>query len=342
MTQAFARTAASRVEKMADSILGLTTMPDTQKAAYLWKLRTLQSYANSAFQTAPEVGLLDTWVITWQLDDFMSTAVAAAIFNEQTALVRETTKTNLTDITAKASQVLSPEVFEEYRTLVGTYAREHPLTDLDFAEQTLRDEYYRYRNIPDSLAVQTVGTLSEVVADLSNRVSYGTSAAGKNMRWSTELYLAEHGWDSMDLQQRMQVIDGQLENLISAVEVAPDKFQVSLRELQGNLRILFTGLDTTLKGSMVYLDHQRLGVDSMIQRERMALDTIFARERAAIGDELNELTHVFMDDVGKIVRSILIYAIILVIIVLAFPFAAGFYLGKVYKRKKSLEERNSV
>ncbi|WP_224489270.1 hypothetical protein [Robertkochia flava] len=342
VTQSFAQTASSRVEKMADSILELPHTFETEKAAYLWKIKTLKTYASSAFQTSPEVGLLDTWVITRQLDDFMHSEQARTIFMEHTPLVRETTSLNLGDISQRASQVLPAATFSEYRNLVDTYAQAHPLTDLDFAEQSLRDVYYQYKGIPDSLAIQTVGTLSEVVADLSNRFSYGTSAASKNLRWGTQLFLAERGWDSMNLQQRMQVIDSQLDRLIATVEVAPDKFQVSLRELQGNLRVLFTGLDTTLSESMVYMDRQREAVDSMIMRERMALDTIVARERAAIADELIELTDTFMEEVGDIVKNILIYAIILVVIILVFPFAAGFYLGKVYKRKKALEERNST
>lgn len=341
VTQTFAHTASSRVEKMADSILVLTRDPETVKAAYLWKIKVLQTYANSAFQTSPELGLLDTWVITRQLNDFLGSEENRKLFKDQYGLVQETSALNLSDIRKKASAVLPEEVYREYEALIDVYAIENPLTDLNFVEQTLREDYYTYRGIPDSTAVETVGSLSEVVADMSNRFSYHTNAAGKNLRWNSQLYLTERGWDTLSLEQRMDNVNEQLDRLIATAEEAPDKFQVGLRELQGNLKVLFTNLDTTLVGSLVYFDRQREEIDSMLLRERTALDGIIAREREAIAEDVIELTDTFMEDVGKIVRSILIYAILLVIVVLAFPFAAGFYLGKVYKRKKALEERNS-
>lgn len=337
-TQAFAKAAAVKVEQIADSIIGLTRDLETQKAAYLWKINTVQGFGMTAFQTTPQLSLLDTWLVVQQVDNYMQTQTAADVFKGQYPLARAVSTENLEDISRRAKGVMDPKDYNDLKTFVESYAAQNPISDLDFTPVSMRETYYQHLDVPDSLAVQTVGSLSEVMADFSSRLSYSTDATVKDLSWGTELYLVEKGWDSMSVREQMQAIDAQFNRLVKAAQKVPGEFQTALRGLQYQMRLTAASIDTTLQGTYAFVDRERIMLDSMLVRERIALDTLVAREREALAGHAVTLTETVMADIGKIIRSILFYVILLTIIIFAFPFFAGFYLGKFYIRKKERDK----
>ncbi|MBL7472702.1 hypothetical protein [Robertkochia sediminum] len=337
-TQAFAKAAAVKVEQMADSIIGLSRDIETQKAAYLWKINTVQGFGQTAFQTTPQLSLLDTWLAVQQVANYMQTQAAADVFKAQYPLALSVSEENVNDISRRAKGVMAAKDYEDLKAFVESYAVQNPISNLDFTPVSMRETYFQHLDVPDSLAVQTVGSLSEVMSDFSSRLSYSTDATVKDLSWGTELYLVEKGFDTMSIKEQMKAIDARFDRLVKAAQKLPGDFQVALRGLQYQMRQTVVSIDTALNGTYRFVARERVMIDSMLLRERIALDTIVAREREAIAGHAVTLTESLMDDLGKIIRSILFYVIILAIIIFAFPFFAGFYLGKFYVRKKERDK----
>lgn len=205
LIQAFAEEALERTEIAADSIAkeaeGHLAI---QKNTLRWKIQTASALGRISFQTMPRVALVDTWSYMYELRDFFEASTADTIFGRWAPIALAVTAENTDRIEKIASSVLSKKEYPRYIEFVETYAREHPLrVESEFRHTPIREAYLTFKELPDSTAVQTVGTLSEVVADATNRFDYASEVAGKKFAWQTSLFLKEQGLDSIPLETRL-------------------------------------------------------------------------------------------------------------------------------------------
>ena len=110
--------ATNRVEFAADSIILTTTSTDLQKHAYRWKIETLNTFKNTAFQSSPKLSLMDTWTYMLQVRNFMETPEAQDYFGTYTTYVLQVSQDNVEDIERKASQFFKPEIFKNIKNLL--------------------------------------------------------------------------------------------------------------------------------------------------------------------------------------------------------------------------------
>ncbi|NRA94011.1 MAG: hypothetical protein HRU26_15265 [Psychroserpens sp.] len=189
-----------------------------------------------------------------------------------------------------------------------------------------------FDEIPDSTAVQTVGTLSEVVADATNRFGYYSDASGKRLNWKAEMILLEKGIDSMDIEAKLAEIDKQFERLIVVAENSPETIEDAIVEFRRNISPLFRSLNYEIGSAMESLSTDVKSVDSMLQRERVAIDSIIKRERMALTAKADTLVETgiesAIDTVGDTLRNLILYFILLFIVVLGLPFYLGYIIGK--------------
>jgi len=170
LTQNFARTAMDRVELAADSISRL--YPDKKNVqinTLHWKIQTSGELGKVSFQTEPKIALMDTWAYFLEARQSLSLPELDSVFGGHKSLALEAIDQNLRDIDNIALNVLPKGEYIEIKEFVEQHAKNTPLfMQKEFKHQSVRESYLRFKNIPDSTAVQTVGTLSEVVADASN------------------------------------------------------------------------------------------------------------------------------------------------------------------------------
>ena len=206
------------------------------------------------------------------------------------------------------------------------------LLQKDFRHRSVRDSYLQYSNIPDSIAVQTVGTLSEVVSDATNRFSYFSDAAGKRINWRTEAMFKERGIDSLDIEAKIAEIEAQFDRLLVVAENSPETIEEAIIDFRENITPLFRSLNYEIGSAMESLATDVRLVDEMLYRERVALDTIIARERLALTLKADELVETGIenafDGVRKTLRALIVYFILLFLAVLGLPFYLGYFIGK--------------
>jgi hypothetical protein len=334
LIQAFAEEALERTEIAADSISkeaeGHLAI---QKNALRWKIQTASALGRISFQTMPRVALVDTWSYMYELRDFFEAATSDTIFGSLAPIALAATAKNTVRIEKIASSVLDKKEYPRYREFVETYAREHPLRlENEFRHTPIREAYLTFKELPDSTAVQTVGTLSEVVADATNRFDYASEVAGKKFAWQTSLFLKEQGLDSIPLETRLARVEYELERLVEVAENSPEILATAIEDFRSAVNPIFKGLNSEISRAVVNLAVERRALDQMILRERIALDTMIQRERLALGLDAREIADTGIKsafaEIHGMVKSILFFGVIALIVVLGMPFYLGYLTGK--------------
>ncbi len=334
LIQAFAEEALLRTEIAADSILGEAAgNPDIEKNALKWKIVTATALSKISFQTLPRVALVDTWAYMEEMRNLFIPSRADTIFGPWAPIAISAVGENAVRAENIAATVLNEKEFPRYSEFVRAYALENPLNfENEFRHTPIRESYLSFKNLPDSTAVKTVGTLSEVVADATNRFDFGTEVAGKKLAWQTSLFLKEQGLDSVPLEVRLAAVQYELERLADVAVNSPEILSLAIEDLRNSVYPVVSELNTGIEQTMVRLSRERAALDLLILRERLALDTLILRERMAFSSEAREITDAGIknafSEIHRILKTALFYLILALIIVLALPFYLGYLTGK--------------
>jgi len=334
LIQAFAEEALERTEIAADSILKEAEGEiDIQKNTLRWKIQTASALGRISFQTMPRVALVDTWSYMYELREFFTASTADTIFGPWAPIAVNAVVENVDRVEKIASSVLNKKEYPRYREFVETYAREHPLRIEDeFRHMPIREAYLEFEELPDSTAVQTVGTLSEVVADATNRLDFSTDAAGKKLSWQTSLFLKEQGLDSVPLEVRLAAVEYELQRLADVAANSPEILSDAIADFRNSVYPIFTELNYGIEQTMVSLARERLEIDRMILRERIALDTMIQRERLALSLEAREIADTGIKnafaEIHSMLKSLLFFGVLGLIVILGVPFYLGYLTGK--------------
>ncbi|MCM5663006.1 hypothetical protein [Galbibacter mesophilus] len=343
LTQQFVADATDRVEEAADSIITSEANLEIERNAYLWKLKTLTAYRKVGFQTMPQLALLDSWEISLAIENFMATQKAASMFGSWQNYVQIISKENLLEIERYARGLLEEDEYEAYKELVYAFAEENPIDEFTFTHTSLREAYLEAQNIADSNAVQTVGSLSEVMNNFSNRLVYTSESTGKQLQWNAELMLKEQGVDSASLKAAFDNMDRSLDRLVTTAETTPELLDQSVKDFRADMYVLFRGLHRDMESSKEFITMERLAMDTIIERERIALDSFILRERKALTAEVNLLAEDVvdntMDHVKGLLTRVLLLSILFFAIILFLPFAIGYYTGKIRQRNRHLKRK---
>ena len=338
LTQSFVRSAADKVEKAADSILDYSEDIELQKNSLYWKINTLSSFRKVGFQTSPKLALMDSWALMIAAKNYFSLDETKKTFHPYDKLVIETTEDNLKEIQKIAQHLLSDTDFVNHKEFLEDYARKNPLKSLVFYHKPVREDYQKFKQIPDSLSVQTVGSLSEVVADLTNKLTYTSENSGKQLQWNTELLLKKNGIDSLKIKQIADSLDIKFSKLVFLAEDAPTQFNNALKSFQKDLDRFNEKLNGSIVFSMNHLSNEREIVGNMIKEERIAIDSIVLRERTALTKEAGVISSKLLDStmehLKSIIKTVLGYLILLLAVIIFLPFMIGYYTGKTFHKKK--------
>lgn len=342
LTQSIVNQASHRIESAADSIIKSTSQADLQTHAYRWKLESINTFKNTAFQSSPKLALMDTWTYMLQVLNFVKTDAAQSYYGTYTPYVRQISQVNVNDIEQKARGFFKPERFKQYQNFAHQYAETHPFTKDNLKHNSVRSEYIDFLKVPDSLAFTTVGTLSEVVANFSDKLSYSTQAAGKEFKWSTELMLKEKGFDSLQIKKVMATIELKVDRLSAIAENTPEKLNMALQSFSSDMSILFFSLNDQIEFISDRMSLERKAIDTIIMRERLALDQMILREREALSVEASALTVKVVDNamvhIKDLTGTILFYLVLLFAVLLFVPFAMGYFAGKIHQKNKEHQQ----
>ena len=332
LTREFATSFAVQVQVAADGIATRSPDPTTQVNALRWKLGASKASLHSATQMAPMMALLDTWTFAEQMRLFFDTGAGAQLFGEDQRTARATAEALAADAQKLARGVSSDAELARYRDFVERYAREHPLADLGFARTSVVDQWAAETNQHASL-VETVGSVSQSMSDVSERMRMLGERAPSQAVWEARLAMTDAGLGGADLSRALTRADESLDRLSRLAESSPEQLHAAIADLRASMLVVSDRFDQSWAQMMVTVQHEREELAANIRDEREAAVLAFDLQRSALAKDAVLVTDRAIASGGaqvrSVVRDLILYGALLYLVLLGAPFVAGYFVGRL-------------
>jgi hypothetical protein len=324
------------VNRTADDIAASEHDPAVLENGLRWEIAAVGESRRAATRLVPMMSLLDTWALAAQMQAFTAAgAPGGALFGAHSEAVREVSGSYASDAQALAKRLLAPHDFAAYQTFVDNYVREHPFADLTFARPSIVALWSREQGA-DTRLVDSLGTIPEAMADAADRMEiYGDTVPAQVMH-KTELALRESGYTRGDAQAAIRQLNDRLERLTTVAESTPELVHGAEAEVRQSLREVLDRVDRA-EGA---LHAERVALFADLQSERAAVMAQLDVERKAVAEDAARISSRVVKDTGAQLRElaaeVLLLLIVLAVVVLGLPFAAGYLVGRARQGRPGL------
>ena len=178
------------VEIAADSILRLASDRTIAQNALVWKSYAVPAIYRSAALPDPLMAWIDGWVLTYQMTDFLTTGNGKDLFGDLQPLAIEATRFIEGEL-QRAFDLTGRERDPELAAQVRRFATENPLTNPYYFRHSPLEVLATYLGEDYVSGLQAVGSMTELMEDMSQRLNMYAELLPRSGRWQAELMLAE-------------------------------------------------------------------------------------------------------------------------------------------------------
>ncbi|MEZ9231974.1 chemotaxis protein [Vibrio amylolyticus] len=343
LTREYAQQFFSQVESAADTVSHQYPTDDTvtQSELLLWKINANEGMQAAAYQVSPMAALIDTWVFTYQMNDYLGSEGSASSFKtEQVFLVSKQLSNEMENL---AKVVLKPSAYQETQSFVRDFAARHPFTDLSFTRFPAYRAWLEANDIDASEAITSLGTMPEALADVSDKLSLVSEQTPKVMTWKAQLIALNSSISAQQLTDTLQSFQASSRSFQEFVENNPE-YMRNLAELMAiELQPLVNDIDNKAEEKLGQLSMERKAIEKMVEKERIELIAMIERERNAIADivasereqfalDLNavsqDVVNVAIEKIVELMKSFIVYFIVFIIVIFFVPLGLGYFLGR--------------
>jgi hypothetical protein len=337
-TRQFSAELTSAVDQCADEIARNESDPVVLRNVLRWKIATTAHSLRAASQLAPSMAVLDTWTLSAGMKEFFSEQGAGnALFGRHQHAVAMLANDFDAAAERMAREVTDPRDFERYQTFVSDYVRAHPIKTLEFVRPSVVDLWMQQRGGEVRL-VDSLGTIPEALADSSDRVQMFSEALPSQVMWRTELALQDSGLSREEIHAVWQKLDERSASLLTTANKAPQLVHDAVAETRGAVLDMLNRLDASSAATIGALRSERIALSATLSSERAVLLDAADKERKAIALDATDIATRVVNETGQQVRLLareaLLLLIVLAIVILGLPFAAGYLVGRARRGSK--------
>jgi hypothetical protein len=324
LTHEYAAHFISAIEQTADEIAADSPDSQVRLNTLRWKIATAAASQRAAGQIVPMMSLFDTWALSVQMAQFLDTGAGRTLFGAQQPRAVTLTASLAGDARSLARGLTSSEEYARDEHFIEAYALEHPLESLNFARASVVEQWVRESG-PESKLVDSLGTVPESLADARDLLRMYGDNAPEQMLWRAQLIGQQSGVTGQDVQSALKQLDARMARLTDLADKTPDLVNGTVRDVQKRLEASWAQMLGELRyqgtALSVALDTQREAATRSINEQREAITA--DAERIS-----NELLRQAGAEARQLVREALLLVIVLAVIVLGLPFAAGYLVGR--------------
>jgi hypothetical protein len=344
-TRQYAADFIERVTRAADVIAAGTEDTGMRANALRWKIGASVASRRAAYRPEPELALVDTWAFAVQMEYFFGEGAGRALFGSQQQNALDTARALAREAESLAARRLDAGVLADYRKLVGDYTAAERLSDLSFERAPIAPQW---REMLARRIAKSITVAPEALADASDRLDIYGRRIPDELRWRAELAYMESGFQPGDLSRALKRFEEELAKLSALAQTQPELAMERLSALQAEMTRVFESFDRRWGETLAMLqveraaltkdlEAMRVAMDATIERERNALYAAISVERAALAADVarigKELGPLLIAKLGEVVAEALLWLILLVLILVGLPFAAGFLSGRAMGRR---------
>jgi hypothetical protein len=293
------------------------------------KVGSVTEITRASTGLSPMASLIDTWAFAIQLRDFLTSGAGAQLLGSAQPQARLTAAQLADEADAVARRVSGPD-YARYQRFVAVYAQDNPLEGPDCARASVLASWAVAEGKVSPLRAE--GTVSQALGDVSDRVSIYSERAPALSLWKAQLALDRAGFDQNSYRKALSDFDVQLARISKLADTSPELVHEALAGLRENLRLSTDRLDADWLQTLRTMHAEREALAQNIAAERVSAVADFDLERARIAEDAGKIATQAVDSSWRqlrlLVRETLLLAIVLALVLLALPFAAGYLVGR--------------
>jgi hypothetical protein len=324
-THRFVEHFISKLRDTADRIAGNAEEEEVVLDAIRWKIGATVAITLTGFQTSPRDALVDSWAYCAQMTRFFRDGAGSEMFGAQHELALATSAELEEQVGQLARKFAPIGDASRWQEFVLSYATRMPLVNMATPRESSVTAFYEFMGIDEQEAIETVGTLGQVLNDFGSRIGIMGDQLPKETAWRTELFLLEQGIDGRSLQEELELLGARMERVAVVAEHTPELIDTSLVYLQKEVATLIEAIGFERVAAMEALGH-----------EREILVKALSKERAATMEEtrtyLNELVENIFSQASGVAAIVLFGLCALVLVLFGVPFGVGVLVGRLTKR----------
>jgi len=328
------------VERCAGEIAASEEDPKVLDNTLRWEIAAIAESRRAATQMAPMLSLLDTWALAEQTETFFAPGGPGAdTFGVHQEAVRKVSTDFADGAERIAHGLLTPAAFGEYQKFIADYVRDHPFKDLTFDRASVVVLWSEQKG--DTKLIDALGTIPQAMADVGQRMQiYGETLPPQVMR-ETQLSLREAGYSRGDVQASLKKLDDRLTRLGTIAEQAPEVVRGAVADVRDSVYELLSRLEASSRATTAELETQRVRLFDDIRTEREAIVAAVDTQRQALTADAAKVADQLLkrsaEQARLVVGEVVLLLILLALVLLGLPFAAGYYVGRARHRRPPLE-----
>jgi len=293
------------------------------------KLGAVAEITRASTGLSPTASLLDTWAFSLQFRDFLTTGAGAHLLGSAQLDVSRGATLLAAEADTLARKVWGND-YARYHTFVLAYAERNPLENADLVRPSVLSAWIIEEH--DKSPLRAVGTVAQALGDVSDRMRIYSERVPAMSLWQAELALDRAGFDDASYRTALRNIDTQLARISKLADTSPELAHEAIAELREGIRATGDRLDASWVQMLRTLRVEREALAANIAAERESVTAAFDTERTRISADAAQIAAQAVDtswrEFRKLVREALLLTILLAVVMLGLPFAAGYLVGR--------------
>lgn len=332
--RAFQNDFSSAIIAASDSIKNGSNDINIKLNAIRFKKGLVAASGKTAFQTVPELSLVDTWILCKQLVAVLQTDFGMNFLGPQNKLMLNTAQDLELKITHIAKSLLKKERFNKLNSFVINNTLENPVKSFNFPRTNLLSPLSMHLGVADTSYVKTIGSGAEVLSDIGDRIAIAKEQITQQLSWEKERLTIQWGDanPSEEILKRADSLNIILNKFAIIAQDSPELIAAISSNLRNELMPLIYELNSGINSSIYKLSDERVKMQLYLDQLQLKL----VADINTTGENLIEKTANSISTVIKEVAWIVVLSVIIIILLLfGIPFMAGFYLAKARFSKKN-------
>ncbi|MEG1612410.1 MAG: hypothetical protein RRZ83_01830 [Alistipes sp.] len=334
MTRGFYYDLTAEIARTADSIVAATPDVQTKVRAIRWKMQSTQAAVSAAMQSVPDVALADTWILCRRMKTSFAATPDEQLFGVQSRWARATVGRLEKRANALAHDVLTSDRYALMERFVEEYIAANPVQTEGVEPVNTTLAWLNYLKANGIDHAYATGTISEVVADMSDRVGGQTQQFSNSIGWSKDIFELQMQQDSTrtKLERQLDSLNRDFTRMAVVMEHMPEISEQAIRAFSDRVQGLIYTMNASVDNAFTNIDTQRAELQLFIAAERkeMMVDASKAADSAV---------RTALDGLPGLLGKMVVWLILLAVVLLGMPFAAGFWLGTLRERLRERKKK---
>lgn len=335
LTREYAAHFIDTVVPVIDEQSGSPDASDSKAQRLRLKLAVVTDMTRASTGLSPIGSLLDTWALALQFRDLLMSGPDG----ERLVLPDSDSGRKVAALAAAADELgrsVLAQDFPRYHEFVLDYVRHNPLAGAEFTRPSILSAWTAAQH--DRSELRSAGTVAQALNDVSDRVRiYGERLPTMTL-WEAEAELDRAGFDNESYRTALRSMDSRLERISTLAETGPRLAHEAIADLRESLRASSERLDHSWMKTIAAVSSERAALAENIATERASLVDAVDLERARLSSDADRIVarsvETSWQQLRQLIRESLMLIIVLAVVMLGMPFAAGYLLGRRMPRRE--------